>query len=99
MANKQIKTKICTGHACQAKTGCRSSGRSIHQGVASRVPQIEGQKIEPSEIPPAICFSRKIGGGALEIADLLAEKINYRVVDRELLEHIAQDKDLSSKNR
>ena len=46
---------------------------------------------------PAICFSRKIGAGALEIADLLAEKINYRVVDRELLEHIAKDKELSKK--
>ena len=34
---------------------------------------------------------------SLEIADLLAEKIYYRVVDRELLEHIAQDKDLSKK--
>jgi cytidylate kinase len=59
--------------------------------------ELKGQKIEPSEMLPAICFSRKIGGGALEIADLLAEKIYYRVVDRELLEHIAQDKDLSKK--
>jgi len=46
---------------------------------------------------PAICFSRKIGAGALEIADLLAEKIYCRVVDRELLDHIAKDKELSKK--
>jgi hypothetical protein len=59
--------------------------------------ELKGQKIEPSEMLPAICFSRKIGGGALEIADLLAEKIHYRIVDREFLEHIAQDKDLSKK--
>jgi hypothetical protein len=57
----------------------------------------KGQKIEPSEIAPAVCFSRKIGAGALEIADLLAEKIYYRVVDRELLEHITKDGDLTQK--
>jgi cytidylate kinase len=44
---------------------------------------------------PAICFSRKIGVGALEIADILAEKINFRVADRELLDHMAQDAKLS----
>ena len=59
--------------------------------------KMKGKKIETSEISPAICFSRKIGSGALEISDLLAEKIYYRVVDRELLEHIAKDKELSKK--
>ncbi|MEX1328249.1 MAG: cytidylate kinase-like family protein [Desulfobacterales bacterium] len=59
--------------------------------------KLKGKKIEPSEISPTICFSRKIGGGALEISDFLAEKIYYRVVDRELLEHIAKDKELSKK--
>jgi len=49
------------------------------------------------EIYPTICFSRKIGVGALEIADILAEKIDYNVVDRELLEHIAQEANLSQK--
>ncbi len=45
--------------------------------------------------PDAICFSRKIGAGALEIADLVAQKINFRVVDREILEHMAADADLT----
>jgi cytidylate kinase len=49
------------------------------------------------EIYPTICFSRKIGVGALEIADILAEKINYNVVDKELLMHIAQEAKLSQK--
>ena len=48
-------------------------------------------------IPAAICFSRKIGVGALEVADILAEKIGYRVVDREILEHIASQAKLSEK--
>jgi cytidylate kinase-like protein len=48
-------------------------------------------------ISPAICFSRKIGVGALEIADILAEKIGYRVADREVIEHMANNADLNKK--
>lgn len=44
---------------------------------------------------PAICLSRKIGIGALELADLLAERLGYRVADREIIEHIANNADLS----
>lgn len=50
-----------------------------------------------TKMPPSICFSRKIGVGALEIADILAEEIGYRVVDRELLEIISQQAKLSEK--
>ena len=35
--------------------------------------KIKPTKFEPVKISPAICFSRKIGCGALEIADILAE--------------------------
>jgi cytidylate kinase len=55
------------------------------------------KKEQKPEILPTICFSRKIGVGALEIADILAKKINYNVVDRELLMHIAQQAKLSEK--
>ena len=48
-------------------------------------------------MPPTICFSRKIGVGALEIADILAEQTGYRVVDSEILEHIANQAKLSEK--
>jgi cytidylate kinase len=58
-----------------------------------RLKQAESGK----EIHPTICFSRKIGVGALEIADILAEKINYRVIDREIIEHIANEAKLSEK--
>ncbi len=46
---------------------------------------------------PSVCFSRQIGVGALEIADLLSGMIHYRVIDREILEHMAKDADLSRK--
>ena len=48
-------------------------------------------------IRPTICFSRKIGVGALEIADELSAMIGYRVIDREVLEYIARQSDLSEK--
>jgi hypothetical protein len=48
-------------------------------------------------ISPAICFSRKIGAGVLEIADILARKLQIRVADREILDHIASNTNLSNK--
>ncbi|MFO7557390.1 MAG: cytidylate kinase-like family protein [Desulfobacterales bacterium] len=49
------------------------------------------------KMPPTICFSRPIGCGVMNIADILAKKINYRVVDREILEYVAGKTPLSSK--
>lgn len=51
---------------------------------------------KPQELQsPSICFSRKIGVGALEIADILAPAINFRVIDREILEHMAKETNLT----
>jgi cytidylate kinase len=59
---------------------------------------IEKKKEEKRpEIFPTICCSRKIGVGALEIAEIVAKNIGYKVVDREILEHIAQEAKLSQK--
>ena len=49
----------------------------------------------PHTFAPVICFSRKIGVGALEVADILAEKRGYHVIDREIIEHIADQAKLS----
>lgn len=46
-------------------------------------------------LPPCIAFSRKIGVGALEIADLVAGRLGYRVADRELIEQIANASNVS----
>jgi len=51
----------------------------------------------PSELPACIAFSRKIGVGALEIADIVARKLAYRVADRELIEQIASQGNISEK--
>ena len=55
------------------------------------------EKAFPAKMSSTICFSRKIGVGALEIADLLAEKIGYSVADREILDCIAKDAKMSKK--
>ncbi|MDT8378451.1 MAG: cytidylate kinase-like family protein [Desulfotignum sp.] len=55
------------------------------------------EKNKPATVFPCICFSRRIGVGALEIADLLADLKQFRVVDRQLMEHMARDASLSMK--
>ena len=55
------------------------------------------QEQAPATVRPCICFSRQIGVGALEIADLLAQLMSFRVVDRQIMEHMAQDASLSMK--
>lgn len=55
------------------------------------------QKKTKTEMSPTICFSRKIGVGALEIAEKLAPKIDYTVVDREIIEYIANEEKLNQK--
>ena len=97
MTKNKTKTNYVPGmHAKQRPDAAHLAGQFIREWEKKHL-KLKGKKLEPSEIPPAICFSRKIGSGALEIADILAEKINYREVDRELLEHIAKDNDLSRK--
>ena len=66
----------------------------IHSWVKRQL-KIRPSKIEKAQIQPAVCFSRKIGSGTLEIADLLAKKLNYRVADRGLLDYMAKNKKLS----
>lgn len=49
------------------------------------------------KIPPSICFSRKIGVGAVEIADLLAKKTGYPVFERAIIEHMVDNSHLNKK--
>ncbi|MGB8333890.1 MAG: cytidylate kinase-like family protein [Desulfobacterales bacterium] len=67
------------------------------QAWGKKRPDADSKKKKSAEIPPTICFSRKIGAGALEIADKLATKLGYRVADRLILERIAAKKGLSKK--
>jgi cytidylate kinase len=46
-------------------------------------------------ILPTICISRKIGVGALELAETLSASLGYRVIDREIIEEISNRTELS----
>jgi cytidylate kinase len=63
----------------------------------SRASEKRSQKQPKNGIFPCICFSRQIGVGALKIADLLAERLPFRVVDREIIEFMAKEKELTQK--
>ena len=97
MVINKPKLKYVPGtHAKKRPDAAQMAGQYISEWTQKQL-KMRGKKIVPLEISPVICFSRKIAAGALEIADLLAEKIYFRVVDRELLEHMAKDRDLSKK--
>ena len=49
------------------------------------------------ELAPCITLSRKIGVGALEVAEIVAHKLGYAVADRALIEQIANQADISEK--
>ena len=42
----------------------------------------ERQAKASTDLPPCITFSRKIGVGALEIADIVARRLDYRISRR-----------------
>jgi cytidylate kinase len=54
-------------------------------------------EIKDVKIPITICFSRMIGVGVLEIADLVGKRLGFRVVDRQIMEYIATQAELSEK--
>jgi len=97
MAANKTKIKYVPGTYAKKRPDLIQIAGQYISAWSQRKPKQKVAKTATTEIAPTVCFSRKIGAGALEIADLLSEKIYFRVVDRELLEHIAQDKDLSKK--
>lgn len=82
-------------YAVQRPTAAQMADRFISEWDEKRLRKKREQ--EAIKTPLSICFSRKIGVGALEIADMLGAMIGYQVVDREILEHIAEEADLSEK--
>jgi cytidylate kinase len=64
------------------------------QDWESRRQKLAKKQGTPTEIPPCICLSRKIGVGALEVADLLSKKLHLRVADREILERMSGETQL-----
>lgn len=72
------------------------ASRYIREWDEKRIEK-RGEEPELVEFSPTICISRKLAVGAVEIADIVAEKIGYRVVDQQILQHIATQARLSEK--
>jgi cytidylate kinase len=80
---------------------------NIEERIGNYVREWEKRRLAQKKIPeaegsapdflPAITFSRKIGVGALEIASIVAEKLGFAIADRELIEKIAEQADVSEK--
>lgn len=74
-------------------------GHYVRSWESRRLAQEEAARdsaISP-ELPPCIAFSRKIGVGAQEIANIVVQKLGYKVADRELIEQIASQANISAK--
>lgn len=82
-------------YSTRKPTGATLADRYFHE-LGKKLKEKERKKKRPKFFP-SICFSRKIGVGALEIADVLAENMGYPVVDREILSHISEEAQLSEK--
>ncbi len=81
------------GRAKKRMNTAEMAGQYIREWETKRLAAIKKKELA-ARVNNCISFSRKIGVGALEIADLVAQRAGLRVVDREILEHIATDSDL-----
>ena len=92
MANKIRRKDYLPGTYAQKRPGAAHMAHQYIREWEQKRLKAKERKAFSAEIAPTICFSRKIGVGALEVADILANKIKFRVADKEILETIAGDK-------
>jgi len=69
----------------------------ITKNYLNRLDTLNRIKGTDTDVIPTICISRKLGIGAREIASMVADRMDYTVVDRELLNYIASQVDLKEK--
>lgn len=91
------KLKYIPGTYAKKRTDASQMADQYIREWETRRRKMKEKEIAAMDIPPAICISRKIGVGALEIADILAEKMNFRVADREILSWMAQEAKLGER--
>ncbi|MCB2148822.1 MAG: cytidylate kinase-like family protein [Deltaproteobacteria bacterium] len=100
MAGKGVSGKYVPGTYAKRKPGSEELvGHYVRIWEGRKLVQAETESAAaaPAELAPCIAFSRKIGVGALEIADIVALKLGYKVADRELIEQIANQSNISEK--
>ena len=97
MAINSNKIKYIPGTYAKKRPDAAQMAGQYIRSWEKRQLELKEKEAALGVMSPAVCFSRKIGVGAMEIADILAEKTGYRVVDREVIEHISNNADLSIK--
>lgn len=97
MAERASGTKYVPGLYAQPKPSAAERANRYIREWEETHREIKAKESRAMEYPPTICISRKLATGAVEIADLVAEKIGYRVVDQQILQHIATNASLSEK--
>jgi cytidylate kinase len=100
MAGKGVSGEYVPGKYAKRKPGAEERvGHYVRIWESRKLAQAEAESAAaaPAELAPCITFSRKIGVGALEIADIVALKLGFTVADRELIEQIANQSNISEK--
>ena len=100
MAGKVGTGKYVPGAYAKRQRGVEERvGHYVRAWESRQLAQEEAERAAtaPSDLPPCIAFSRKIGVGALEIADIVAGHLGVKVADRELIEQIANQTNISEK--
>lgn len=92
--NTRYVPGMYAGRAAKRKTAEQMAGQCIREWEKKRLAAVKEKKAL-ARTHNCISFSRKIGVGALEIADLVSKRTGLRVVDREILEYIANNADLN----
>lgn len=69
--------------------------KAVSEWEMKRKRPVAGKK--EHRVHHCISFSRQIGSGAVEIAELAAQQLGMKVADRQILEHIAGSHDLRQK--
>jgi cytidylate kinase len=97
MATRETDSKYIPGtYPRRGRSATELASKYVREWDERRLEK-KGKEPEVVEFPPTICISRKLGVGGVEIADIVAEKIGYRVVDQQILQHIATQASLSEK--
>ena len=97
MAERASGTKYVPGIYAKPKPGAPEMANRYIREWDEKHRETKTKEPQAVVYPPTLCISRKLGSGAVEIADLVAEKIGYRVVDQQILQHIATNASLSEK--
>lgn len=88
--------KYVPGTYAQKRPSCEKLvGHYVREWERRQKEQHKAADAAVNGLAPCIAFSRKIGVGALEIADLVARQLDYNVADRELIETIARQANTS----